>query len=76
LIDPQWRVHHDEDADIYLNGELVATLPGYTAGYVRIPLDTHARGMLKAGANTLAVHVHQTTGGQYIDVGIEDRIKP
>ena len=76
LIDPQWRVHHDEDAEVYLNGELVATLSGYTSGYVRVPLDAHAKTLLRAGNNTLAVHVHQTTGGQYIDIGLEDRIRP
>ena len=76
LIDPQWRIHHDEDADLYLNGELVAKLNGYTAEYVRIPFDAKAKALLKIGVNTLAVHVHQTTGGQYIDVGIDDRITP
>ena len=76
LVDPHWRIHHDEDAELYLNGELVARLGGYTAGYVRVPLDPHARALLRNGTNTLAVHVHQTTGGQYIDVGLEDRIRP
>jgi len=76
LTNPTWRIHHDEDAEVYLNGELVARLGGYTAGYVRIPLDAHARGLLRTGTNTLAVHVHQTTGGQYIDLGIDEIANP
>ncbi len=76
LVDPVWRVHHDEDAELYLNGELVATMSGYTSGYVRVPLDAHAKSLLRTGNNTLAMHVHQTTGGQYADVGLEDRIRP
>jgi hypothetical protein len=72
----QWRLHHDEDVDLYINGTLALHQPGYTAGYRRIPLDSHARALLKPGVNTLAVHVHQTTGGQYIDVGLDETITP
>jgi hypothetical protein len=73
---PFWRVHHDEDAEIYLNGQLVAKLSGYTSGYVRIPLDAAARAALHQGSNTLAVHVHQTSGGQYLDLGLDEVIQP
>ena len=76
LVNPHWRIHHDEDADIYLNGILVAKLSGYTSGYIRVPFDASAIAALKAGTNTLAVHVHQTTGGQYIDLGIDEVIEP
>ncbi len=75
LVNPQWRIHYDEDAEIYLNGELVAKLDGYTGGYIRVPLDAHAKALLKAGVNALAVHVHQTKGGQYIDVGIDEVVE-
>ena len=76
LVAPHWYVHHDEDADVYLNGKLVATFSGYTSGYSRIPLDATALAALKAGRNVLAVHVRQTRGGQYIDLGLDEVITP
>ena len=60
-------VHHDEDAEVFLNGECVATLEGYTTDYVLVPLDG---GTLVVGENTLAVHCRQTAGGQFIDAGL------
>jgi hypothetical protein len=75
LAHPYWNVNHDEDADVYLNGTLVARLAGYSSGYVRIPFDSAARAALRAGRNVLAVHVHQTKGGQYADVGIDEVIE-
>jgi hypothetical protein len=76
ISEPHWNINHDEDADIYLNGVHVAHLSGYSSGYVRLPFDDAAKAALKAGRNTLAVHVHQTRGGQYIDVGIDEVIEP
>ena len=33
-------IHHDEDAEIYINGQLVMTLTsGFTNDYVAIPLN-------------------------------------
>ena len=64
---------HDEDVEIYLNGVLAARASGYTGDYETLPLSPAARAALKLGeTNTLAVHCHQTTGGQYVDVGIAD----
>ena len=61
---------HDEDVEIYLNGVLAATAPGYVGDYVKLPISDAARAMLKPGQNVIAVHCHQTVGGQVIDVGI------
>lgn len=63
-------IHHDEDAEVYLNGQLVRTFKGYTQGYRLAALGKNARNGLRVGQNTLAVHCHQTSGGQYIDVGL------
>ena len=71
----QARIHHDEDAEVFLNGQLVAKLTGYETDYVDVELDQQAGRLLQTGENTLAVHCHQTTGGQYIDVGLVDVIE-
>ncbi|MCX6925530.1 MAG: family 43 glycosylhydrolase, partial [Verrucomicrobia bacterium] len=70
--DLQFRVHHDEDAEVYIDGILAAQLPGYVAEYDVVRIKTKAREILKPGKHVLAVHCKQTTGGQYIDVGIVD----
>lgn len=64
------RVHHDEDAEFYLNGIEIARLGRWTQGYVTIDLTDVAVQALKPGRNVLAVHCHQNGGGQYIDAGL------
>lgn len=72
LADPHLVIHHDEDTLVYLNGQKIAEFTGYVRDYFRVPLSNQARRLLRPGRNTLAVYCHQTSGGQYIDVGIVD----
>ncbi len=76
---PHLSIHHDEAAEVYFNGEMVATFDGYTSGYTLSQLNNSAVKLLKAAAGkkvTLAIHCSQTTGGQYIDVGLVDVLPP
>jgi len=69
------RIHHDEDAEVYLNGKRVASYAGYLTEYTDLPLDRDGQAALQVGKNTLSVHCRQTRGGQYIDVGLVDVIE-
>ncbi len=65
------RSWHDEDVEFYINGVLAASADGYTTAYQQIELTPAGLAALKPGGrNTFAVHCHQTTGGQYVDVGL------
>jgi hypothetical protein len=69
---PAVLVYHDEDAEVFINGKPAATYKKFSQGYELAIVDAAAASSLKQGNNVLAVHCHQTTGGQYIDAHLVD----
>lgn len=65
------RLYHDEDCQLYFNGENALKISGYTTNYSIYQLYAAARQKLNLqGTNTIAAHVKQTSGGQFFDLGI------
>jgi len=72
LNNPQLRVHHDEDVEVYINGVLAMKASGFISEYDFFEMEDAGKAALKPGKNTMAVHCHQTQGGQFVDVGLVD----
>ncbi len=64
------RIHHDEDAEVFLNGTRVLEVKKYLRDYTVLPLESFPRSMLKDGENLRLCTARTRGGGQYIDVGL------
>ncbi|MDR1011305.1 MAG: hypothetical protein LBM04_09325 [Opitutaceae bacterium] len=63
-------IHHDDAAEVYVNGQLVWKRSGHTDTYDLFDITTALKAALKQGRNTLAVHTHQNGGGQFMDLAL------
>ncbi|HKI16500.1 MAG TPA: DUF4965 domain-containing protein, partial [Isosphaeraceae bacterium] len=67
----QLRVYHDEDIEVFFDGMPAAAESGFVTRYQDLDLNPAAQASLKPGSKVvLAVHCHQTVGGQGVDVGL------
>lgn len=69
---PALLMHHDEDAEVSINGVSVSTVKGFITEYKVMEIPKDKRNSLKVGKNVMAVHCRQTGGGQFIDVHLVD----
>ncbi|OGV57542.1 MAG: hypothetical protein A2283_23275 [Lentisphaerae bacterium RIFOXYA12_FULL_48_11] len=61
---------HDEDTDVYINGQKVLEVKSFIGHYQMHIVTDRLKKALKKGLNTIAIHTHQTTGGQFIDLAL------
>jgi hypothetical protein len=69
------KLQHDDNVEVYLNGELVYKLKGWTHKFVIIPLNEVITRSLKKGENLLAIHVENTDGEAWLDAGLVTETK-
>lgn len=65
------RLYHDEDVEVYINGTRIIEFTGFFPSYQNHVLGTDAKAALVRGRNVIAVHCHQTVGGQFVDLGLQ-----
>ncbi len=63
-------IHHDNGAEVFLNGEELWAAGDWNDTYQAFDVTEKARQLLKEGDNVIAVHCHQESGGQYIDMSL------
>jgi hypothetical protein len=63
-------IFHDEITEVYVNGQKVWERGGYNTSYEIFNITEALKQALKRGRNSLAVHTHQTVGGQFIDLAL------
>lgn len=73
ITDLAFITYHDEDVAIYINGVLAGSASGYSTAYVPVTMNAAGQAAIIPNAtNVMAVSCYQSTGGQFIDVGISD----
>ena len=63
-------ISYDEDTEVYVNGQKILDVQGFIGEYKLFVVSDVLRKALRKGANTIAVHTHQTIGGQFIDLAL------
>ena len=64
------NIKHDDNCEVYLNGEKIYSHEGWLNKFKTFPIDDAIKQKLKKGKNILAIHVANTAGGSYLDEGI------
>lgn len=64
------KIVHDDNAEVYLNGERIYNYEGWLSKFNTFPLGDAGKKSLKKGENLMAVHVINTAGGSSLDFGL------
>ena len=65
------KIQHDDNCEAYLNGEKIYDLQSFLGKLKYIPVENK----LKKGTNVIAVHVANTGGGAWLDMGLASEVE-
>ncbi|HEY8931114.1 MAG TPA: DUF4965 domain-containing protein [Mucilaginibacter sp.] len=69
------KLHHDDNVEVYLNGDKIYNHVGWTSDFKMIPLKDKFKDKLVKGKNVLAIHCANTAGGAWLDAGLANEVK-
>ena len=64
------KLNHDDNIEVYLNGEKVYSHTGWVNKFKYIPVENAIKQQLRKGKNVLAIHIANTAGGAWLDAGL------
>jgi hypothetical protein len=64
------KINHDDNTEVYLNGEKIYSKVGWLNKFQLFQIDNVFKSKLKKENNVLAIHVANTAGGRWLDAGI------
>ena len=64
------KISHDDNVEVFLNGEKIYTKIGWNGKYEYIGLNDAVKNRLKNSNNILAIHCENTAGGAHLDAGL------
>ncbi len=70
------KLHHDDNTEVYLNGEQIFSRTGWNNKFEYFPVDEKVKSKLIKGKNVLAIHCANTAGGAYLDAGLMNEPLP
>lgn len=63
------KLRHDDNIQVYINGQKIYDVKGWTGKFIYIPVNDH-KNILKKGKNVMAIHIENTAGDQWLDAGL------
>jgi hypothetical protein len=64
------KIRHDDNVEVYLNGEKIYTHIGYYHKFIYVPVTDAVKSKMVKGKNILAIHIANTAGGTWLDAGL------
>ncbi len=68
------KISHDDDVDVFLNGERIYSKEGANSKFVLTDLNETIKSNLRSGRNLLALHCVNTGGNSFLDAGIVEKL--
>jgi len=63
-------IQYDNDAEVYVNGQLIWQRAGWNGRYAVYDVTEPLRKAARPGENVIAIHCAQDVGGQFIDAAL------